>query len=122
MTMLSNMFGKKEDTSNNYLSSLPTVQAVPIPPPSTNPSSNPSTSIHDNSNTDFLLLLERQPTMMAQCPSCNTKNVRTFVRTYPSFISWIIVAGFFLLCWPFQYIPMYFIPFAFLPMVHDKVR
>jgi hypothetical protein len=118
--MLSNVFGVKKDASQHDYSggALPTVQGVPVQQPATNPSS----SIQDNNNADFFLLLERQPAMMAQCPKCNTRNTRTFVRTYPSFISWILGIGFFVLCWPLSYVPMYLIPFAFLPLIYDKVR
>ena len=116
--MLSNLFGvKKEGPSLDYSSTLPTVQAVPLSSPVTNA---PST-IQNNSNADFFLLLGRQPTMMAQCPKCNANNTRTFVRTYPSLISWFLGIGFFILCWPLCYVPMYLCPFSFLPLIHDKV-
>jgi hypothetical protein len=121
--MLSNLFGvKKEECSDHdgarYSSSLPTAQAVSV----TSPTTNPSSSIHNNSNADFFLLLGRQPTMMAQCPKCSMKNTRTFVRTYPSLLSWFLGIGFFILCWPLYYVPMYLLPFAFLPLIYDKVR
>lgn len=114
--MLSNVFGaKKENTTNDYAGGvLPTVQGVPVSQSTTPP-------IQDNANTDFFLLLGRRPTMMGTCPKCNTKNTRTFVRTYPSILSWILGIGFFILCWPLYYVPMYLSPFAFLPLIYDKV-
>jgi hypothetical protein len=118
--MLSNVFGVKKEASQHDYSggALPTVQGVPVPSPATNQSS----PIQNNNNADFFLLLGRQPAMMAQCPKCNAKNTRTFVRTYPSLISWFLGIGFFVLCWPLYYVPMYLIPFAFLPLIYDKVR
>lgn len=114
--MLSNVFGvKKENNHSDYSGdALPAVQGVPVPPPAT---TSTMSSIQSANNTDFFLLLGRQPTMMGTCPKCNAKNTRTFVRTYPSFISWILGIGFFVLCWPLHYVPMYLSPFAFLPLI-----
>eukprot|EP00804_Cyclotella_cryptica_P013604 CCRYP_012945-RA/>CCRYP_012945-RA protein AED:0.42 eAED:0.43 QI:0/1/0.5/1/1/1/2/303/135 len=102
----------------DYSTTLPTVQATPLPPPPTVPSS----PVNVNSNVDYFLLLGRQPTMMHQCPRCSTKNIRTHVRTYPSIISWLMAIGMFLLCWPLRFVPMWLIPIAFLPLLNDKLK
>lgn len=128
-----------------YSSTLPTVNAVPVydaptaqavsvsaapapqpapvaytpPPPQTH---TPPSPIIDNSNTDFFVLLGRQPTVIARCPKCKITNARTRVKTYPSVTSWAMTAGMLFVCLSYRYMPLYFVPIAFLPLWYDKVR
>eukprot|EP00956_Cyclotella_meneghiniana_P043457 scaffold271159_cov99-Cyclotella_meneghiniana.AAC.3 len=110
------LFGKKDQSQGDaYTSTLPTVNAYPVydaqsqlqvqaipppiapshvppPPPQTYTPPSPS-PIVDNSNTEFFVLLGRQPTIMKQCPKCKIPNIRTRVKTYPSVASWLMTIG-----------------------------
>ena len=94
---------------------------VPPPPPQTYTPPSPS-PIVDNSNTEFFVLLGRQPTIMKQCPKCKIQNIRTRVKTYPSVTSWLMTIGMIFVCFSYRYMPIWFMPVAFLPLVYEKVR
>ncbi|KAL7483687.1 hypothetical protein ACHAW6_009320 [Cyclotella cf. meneghiniana] len=137
---MSNWFKKKEDPSQalGYSSSLPTVNAIPVydvpaapavalPPPPTVPPPPPKTStppspIVVHTNTDFFLLLGRKPTIMRQCPKCSVTNTRTLVKTYPSVTSWLMTIGMLFICFSYRYMPIWFVPIAFLPLVYEKLK
>ena len=91
---------------------------VPPPPSRTH---TPPSPIIDNSNTDFFVLLGRQPTIMQQCPKCKIPNIRTRVKTYPSVTSWLMTIGMLFVCFSYRYMPIWFVPIAFLPLMYDKV-
>jgi LITAF-like zinc ribbon domain len=48
----------------------------------------------------------RKPAHMAQCPYCQSANVRTRMQTYPSWITWLAVLLIALVLWPLAWIPL----------------
>ncbi|KAL3778105.1 hypothetical protein ACHAWO_002928 [Cyclotella atomus] len=92
---------------------------VPPPPPQTY---TPPSPIVDTSNTDFFVLLGRQPTIMERCPKCKIQNIRTRVKTYPSVASWLMTVGMIFVCFSYRYMPLWFLPIAFLPLFYDKLK
>jgi hypothetical protein len=50
--------------------------------------------------------LGRHPTSIPQCQHCQTINVMTITRTYPSMETWLMVLGVVLIFWPAFWIPL----------------
>lgn len=107
-------------THTVQVESLPPIAPSHVPPPPSRTHTPPSPII-DNSNTDFFVLLGRQPTIMQQCPKCKIPNIRTRVKTYPSVTSWLMTIGMLFVCFSYRYMPIWFVPIAFLPLMYDKV-
>ena len=48
----------------------------------------------------------RFPTTLNKCPACHTSQITTRIRTYPSCVTWTVVAILFLVFWPVCWIPL----------------
>lgn len=53
-----------------------------------------------------ILFLSRTPTVIALCPVCNKKNVRTRIVTAPDWLTWVTVAVLLVVFWPLCWVPL----------------
>jgi len=121
-------FGKKKEASSDYYNaadvedgSLPVAVAVvePQPPPKQTIASNkvaaaPSTALVTKSQIQQqqqlrapppILFLTRVPMMLNPCPICQTPG-RTRVRTFPNWMTWLLVLALLFIFWPLCWIPL----------------
>ena len=85
---------------------IPTITASPAPAGSQPQPQLPSVATDPYFTMDNEHSLNRNPMMISICPHCQIESTSTRTKTYPNFITWISVGGFFLAFWPLCWIPL----------------